>query len=255
MQVRQTLKQTATQFNDGTSRTAVYPNNFYGWGRVNALRAVLAHGIVFSSRPLVQSQAGSLRIVTSIVAPTNLVADSLFLYYQTAPNTAFRRVRLTPTGTANEFTATILAPVTSTYPRGYFSARSTTGELRRSPFNAPDSLFYLGPTPDSLRTYFPWRPKPSIPEQFILHPNYPNPFNSGTVIRFDAPAAEDVELGIYNVLGQRVKTLFVGTSLAGANRFTWDGSADGGIPAATGVYLLRLKTPTAVLSKRMVYLR
>jgi hypothetical protein len=259
LQVRKALMQTAQRINDG-GRTATWPNNFYGYGMINALEAVLYHGMAFSNRPFVLQSGNQLTISVSIASKTPLVGDSLFLYYRSTPSGPFVRVRINPASRPNSYSATIPAPTGGVFPQAYFSARDNSGNVRTSPYNAPDSLFVL--QPDSIQTGVP---STLIPDRFILHPNYPNPFSAGggsafggnpaTVIHFDAPTAEDVELGVYNVLGQRVKTLFVGTSITGANRFTWDGSADGGTPAATGVYLLRLKTPTAVLSKRMVYLR
>jgi serine protease AprX len=253
-QVRQTMIQTAVPVND-PPRTNTTPNNYYGWGWVHAYNAVMANGTVFSSRPLVLADNGGLRIFTSIASPSALMADSLFLYYQTAPGGPFQQVQLTPSRRANEFTATITAAVTPTHPRGYFTSHNAAGESRRSPFNAPDSLFYLGPTPDSLITHYPSLPASSVPDQFILHTNYPNPFNNGTVIRFDAPRTEAVELSVYTLLGQHVRTLFAGIAKAGENRFTWNGTNDAGIPAASGVYLLRLKTASSTLSTRMVFLR
>lgn len=94
-----------------------------------------------------------------------------------------------------------------------------------------------------------------IPEHFELLGNYPNPFNAGTTIIFLAPEPANVELVIYNMLGQRVRTLFSGTSSVGENRFFWDGRSDN--PAAriaSGVYLARLKTPTATLITKLMYL-
>ncbi|HXG01532.1 MAG TPA: T9SS type A sorting domain-containing protein, partial [Bacteroidota bacterium] len=87
-------------------------------------------------------------------------------------------------------------------------------------------------------------------------PNYPNPFNAGTIIRFDAPEATDVELAIYNVLGKKVRTLFNGRCVQGVNRFVWnDGRSDDGTPIASGVYFYRLSTPTGTLTSKLAYIR
>lgn len=95
-----------------------------------------------------------------------------------------------------------------------------------------------------------------IPDQFVLLNNYPNPFNAGTTIIFQAPEATEVELAIYNVLGERVRTLFRGTSLAGENRFVWNGTGDdSALRVASGVYFYRLKTPAATLSNKLIYLK
>ncbi|MGH2567385.1 MAG: S8 family serine peptidase, partial [Bacteroidota bacterium] len=105
MQVREALLQTALRINDGTSRTTTYPNNFYGYGMVNALDAVLYHGIAFSSKPQVVVSGNQLTVTISIASKASapLVPDSLFMYYRTVPNSAFQRVNLTETGQGNQY--------------------------------------------------------------------------------------------------------------------------------------------------------
>ena len=127
---------------------------------------------------------------------------------------------------------------------------------RRSPYNAPDSLFSLDPTPDSILNVFPTPDLESVPRDFVLYNNYPNPFNPGTTIRFFAPRAEQTELVIFNLLGQRIRTLFNGVSSPGVNTFQWNNSRDdNGRPVPSGVYLYRLKTPGSVLTNKMLYLK
>lgn len=97
---------------------------------------------------------------------------------------------------------------------------------------------------------------PVIPDHLVLLNNYPNPFNAGTTIVFQAPGPVDVELSIYDVLGRRVRTLFQGTSTAGENRFVWNGASDDqSIRVASGVYFYRLKAPNTTLTNKMLYLK
>jgi hypothetical protein len=93
-----------------------------------------------------------------------------------------------------------------------------------------------------------------IPEQYILYNNYPNPFNAGTVIRFNVPEAVEIELTIYNVLGQKVRTLYKGIAARGMNQISWDGEGDEAV-VSSGVYFYRLSTPTLTLTEKMVYIR
>ena len=72
--------------------------------------------------------------------------------------------------------------------------------------------------------------------------NYPNPFNPSTTIEYTLPAASQVELTIYDILGQRVATLVDGHRPAGTHQVTWDGRSDG-VPVASGVYLYRMDSP------------
>lgn len=93
------------------------------------------------------------------------------------------------------------------------------------------------------------------PVQNFLSPNWPNPFNSGTYIRFGVRRRGQVSLAIYNILGQEVRTLVEGE--LGANVYTiyWDGKDDTGRPVASGVYLYLLQTPGFVEARKMVLLR
>ncbi|MEW5980693.1 MAG: T9SS type A sorting domain-containing protein, partial [Acidobacteriota bacterium] len=74
-----------------------------------------------------------------------------------------------------------------------------------------------------------------LPTAYSLHPNYPNPFNPTTTLRFDLPAPGDVSLIIYNTLGQEVAELARGFTPAGMHSITWNASA-----LASGVYYVRL---------------
>ena len=80
-----------------------------------------------------------------------------------------------------------------------------------------------------------------LPSAFLLSQNYPNPFNSATTIRFALPVNEEVELAIFNLVGQQVTTLVQGVWEAGTYTVRWDGRDDNGRELASGVYLYRLR--------------
>jgi hypothetical protein len=75
----------------------------------------------------------------------------------------------------------------------------------------------------------------TLPREFALYHNYPNPFNSSTLIRFSLPQSSQVKLDIYNILGQKVTTLLDGNLHAGNYSIIWDGGH-----MASGVYFARL---------------
>ena len=75
---------------------------------------------------------------------------------------------------------------------------------------------------------------------FILLSNYPNPFNSATVITFQTRTKEHITLSIYSVLGRRVKTLIDNPVPLGFNSVVWNGRDDLGKVQPSGVYLIRL---------------
>ena len=93
------------------------------------------------------------------------------------------------------------------------------------------------------------------PLAFSLGANYPNPFNSSTIIPLAVPAgAGDVELAIYNVLGQPVRQVWNGPLAAGEHRLGWAGRDVQGQSVAAGVYLYRLQVDEQARIRKMVKL-
>ena len=77
--------------------------------------------------------------------------------------------------------------------------------------------------------------EPAI-DGFQLHQNYPNPFNPSTTLRYTLPAAGDVRLTIYDVLGRQIRILVGGWQLAGTHPVIWDATDSNGQPVTSGVY-------------------
>ena len=94
-----------------------------------------------------------------------------------------------------------------------------------------------------------------FPGEFALHTNYPNPFNPETHIGFDVAEPATVELAIFNLLGQKVRTLFNGFRSAGKFSEVWDGKNDAGIMVGSGVYLVRYRTPQGSFSRKIMFAR
>ncbi len=93
------------------------------------------------------------------------------------------------------------------------------------------------------------------PTEFVLEANYPNPFNPETVIRYGLNQQSDVDLAIYNVLGQRVRTLVAAEQNSGRYEVVWDGLDDAGRPAASGVYIYQLRAGSFLDSQTMLLVR
>lgn len=94
-----------------------------------------------------------------------------------------------------------------------------------------------------------------VPGSFTLSQNYPNPFNPSTLINYEVPGTSFVSLRIYNLLGQRMRTLFEGVRAAGSYSIQWDGLNDSGEQVAAGLYFLRMKTDNLVLSRKMLLVK
>jgi len=94
-----------------------------------------------------------------------------------------------------------------------------------------------------------------IPEEFALRQNYPNPFNPVTTISFDLPKAEKVSLIIYDILGNHVKTLYLGELEAGCYDFKWDATNSRGRSVSSGMYIYKLTAGNFSAFEKMVLLR
>lgn len=94
-----------------------------------------------------------------------------------------------------------------------------------------------------------------LPEDYQLSQNYPNPFNPDTEIPFALPTNANVNLSIYNSVGQKVATLVEGNMSAGTHYASWNGKNDQGQPVASGIYFYRLSSTEFNQTKKMVMLK
>ena len=97
----------------------------------------------------------------------------------------------------------------------------------------------------------------AAPNKFSLYQNYPNPFNPTTTIKYSVGGqnAANVKLIIYNILGQKVKTLVNDTKIPGQYSAIWNGRNDNGVEVSSGVYLYLLKVKDFVETKKMIFLK
>lgn len=94
-----------------------------------------------------------------------------------------------------------------------------------------------------------------LPDAFILYQNYPNPFNPTTVIRFELPVSNNVTVNIYNILGQRVKTLVDDYIYSGSHIINWDGKNDFGVTVSSGIYFCRMEAGKFIKTIKLMMLR
>ena len=129
---------------------------------------------------------------------------------------------------------------------------------------------FVDKTPDRKTTYYYWLEDISIrgvrtlhgpisanlanglPFIYELEQNYPNPFNPSTNINFSIPEPARVELVIYNVLGQKVKTLINDNMSSGFHHVLWKGVNDRGVSVSTGVYIVKIKCKDYVQTRKMI---
>lgn len=98
-------------------------------------------------------------------------------------------------------------------------------------------------------------PPPVIPIITGLHMPYPNPFNPDLNIAYTVKNQTMVEIGIFNVLGQHVRTVFSGVKAAGNYTLNWDGKDKNGNLAGSGVFIVRMKAEKAVYQQKVILLK
>jgi len=93
------------------------------------------------------------------------------------------------------------------------------------------------------------------PSDFVLSQNYPNPFNPTTIIEFSIPVDGMISVDIYNILGQKIKTLYSGQQNAGRHSLSWNATNSAGESVATGLYIYTLSGANTQVSKKMLLIK
>ncbi|MCG3156243.1 MAG: hypothetical protein DKINENOH_02866 [bacterium] len=115
---------------------------------------------------------------------------------------------------------------------------------------AQQTLFRYNPAVTSVASN-----ESNIPSSYVLHGNYPNPFNPTTVISFQLPVYSEVTLSIFNTNGQLVKQLVAGEMSAGRHSFTWDATNERGERVASGVYLYVIKAGEFTAQRKLILMK
>ena len=95
----------------------------------------------------------------------------------------------------------------------------------------------------------------AIPASFALDQNYPNPFNPSTTVRYQIPNDANVALDIYNLQGQKIRTLVSKEQKAGYYSVVWDGRNEAGQTVSSGLYLYRVQAGSFVATHKMLMIK
>ncbi|OQX86786.1 hypothetical protein B6D60_05465 [candidate division KSB1 bacterium 4484_87] len=240
-QVAQALRKTASN--------AESPDNDFGWGIVDAYEAVFYHGMFFSSVPvIVHDQTRGHKVSIKIFSRHELIADSLFVYYSPEGSFSFLREQLMNSDQENEYFAWLPPQTKGSLVKLYFSARDNSQDFKTHPYFAPRDYFSFVAFDSSAQKNEP------LPIDFTLFQNAPNPFSGITAIKYDLGKSGNVEIAIYNILGQRVKTVVDDFQGAGHYVRYWDGLNFAKQRVAAGIYFCRIKFKDKSTVKRMVFL-
>jgi len=93
------------------------------------------------------------------------------------------------------------------------------------------------------------------PEQYSLHQNYPNPFNPSTRIEYSIGLESFVDLSVYDVSGNFVKTIVKTFQQNGKHSLQWDGTNEMGNKVPSGIYFIKIKTEKFIQSRKMILLK
>ncbi len=95
----------------------------------------------------------------------------------------------------------------------------------------------------------------SAPLEWNLSSSYPNPFNAGTSLEYTVPKSAIVDIAVYNVLGQKIRTLAHEWVQPGVHRVHWDGHTDAHDEAGSGMYLIKMQTDAFSRVTKVLLLR
>jgi len=198
------------------------PDNDYGWGIVNGLSACLYHGPIISNFPEITQSVDGYEISIYAMSRSGIKEVFIMANNQKVPMKLISE---------NKYSAT-LNTLPSTFLIFVVDNENKTNFLTK----------YLDTEP---------------PKSFYLSQNFPNPFNTSTVFLLDLPEPSYINISIYNLLGQKVKTLidrYFPQPVKGF-RIMWDGSDDHGINLPSGVYFCKLETPKYRTVRKVVLMR
>ncbi|MBH31587.1 MAG: hypothetical protein CMG71_06310 [Candidatus Marinimicrobia bacterium] len=94
-----------------------------------------------------------------------------------------------------------------------------------------------------------------IPISFALRQNFPNPFNSVTLIGYDLPKRSHVEITVYDLMGRSIRKLVDGEQAPGLHSVIWNGRDESGRPLGSGTFLLRMKSSSFTAVRKMLLLK
>ena len=98
-------------------------------------------------------------------------------------------------------------------------------------------------------------PFPIFPSTFSLKPAYPNPFNPVTTITYELPGMSYISLAVYNLMGQKIKTLHTGNKTGGTHSVMWNGKNNAEESVASGMYFCVLKTNDFTDMKKLILMK
>jgi len=116
------------------------------------------------------------------------------------------------------------------------------------PFNSSDVFEFVASAEVSITSV-------KLPDEYKLDQNFPNPFNPLTQISYSIPIQDQVEISVFNILGEKITTLENSIKSSGQYSITWDGKNEKGKLVSAGLYFYQLRTSEVILTNKMLLLK
>ncbi len=218
VQARQIILETSDNYNN--------PNNDIGYGLISAEKAL--------AYPNISDSSGTY-MINKIFFPQNGIQSNTATIYYSTSTTNFSSASLNHDSLKYYYTVPQYLDGQQIY--FYFTYSDSLGNTVREPANN-----YYTINTDSFDVVIENIPHPSSSDK-VLGESYPNPLTAKTSfvrINFYATSNENAKLVVYNILGQKIKTLYSGVAYAGTNTVLWNGRNENGELCSSGVYFYRL---------------
>lgn len=205
---------------------------------------------IFISHAKLQDQSGAVAgyPVQAVVKSRNFIVD-VAAFYRTSPTGPFRRLTMKSQG-QEDYAALIPAQPPGSTVEYYVQAMDVNDKTIRKPLVAPQGFWTFDV---DMTTQVAAQPLPV--QEFELLANYPNPFNSSTLLSFVLPSQEFVSLHIFDINGRLVRNVAHQEYAAGQHAVIWDGTDDANVSVGSGTYFYKLQAGDEVKQGRMSLLK
>ena len=213
--------------------------------------------VLISHAPILQAYDSDETYPVVAQITTNSGVDTAIVYWSVDTTQGFTPIGMTATQN-DSFYAAIPGQPAGTDVYYYISATSNLGRTVAKPLVAPGGTYHFTVEEPSALAHR----GSSLPGEFILMQNAPNPFRPGvtdgknqqTQIAFTLAQPGRVKVAIYDLQGRKVRTLSDGFQSAGKHILRWNGTNQSGQPVSAGVYIYTMQTNGQVLSRKMLVL-
>jgi serine protease AprX len=258
VEIRNAIRETAKHVD--TLSFPTFPNNFLGWGLVDAFRAAMYYGPIFGNEPSVVTRSGKSIVSVNALSSYGLNPDSVLIHFTAGGNAELILPMMLDSSafftTSGKYIVEIPDQQIGTAIKFYITASDSAGNNYQTPAPSQNWFWWFYYGIPGLQS------EPINTNSVSLEQNFPNPFYSNqsfpggliagnlTIIPFYLTGTERVIIKIYNILGEEVDEIASGTYESGRNSAVWNASC-----FPSGVYFYRLSTSTMSISKKMVFLR